>query len=118
MIWLYLTATLCTAAFALSIYLGHRDFKEHGKRNYGMWRGQYVLLAAVFATLSLASILVAIIVPANKAYDGNVCRNWSKQTGRETRFVTYNVFAWDCLTLSRDGKWIPIDSYGDYNRNG
>lgn len=42
--------------------------------------------------------------------DAKSCALYSKQTGRQTKFVDYTHYSWDCLTPSRDGKWISTDS--------
>lgn len=41
--------------------------------------------------------------------DHTNCVAYAQRTGRETRFVDYSFFKWDCLTPSQDGKWLPTD---------
>lgn len=41
------------------------------------------------------------------------CVAFSHETGRETRFVKYTTWSWDCLTPGSDGKWISVDNLRD-----
>lgn len=47
-------------------------------------------------------------------YDKAGCHTYATQTGRETRFVNYTYWSWDCLVRSTDGKWISKDQLREF----
>ena len=61
----------------------------------------------------VAFFLAAIIVPINllaSHYDRIACQQFATNANRETKFVRYNFWQWECLTPSPDGKWIPTSA--------
>ena len=69
--------------------------------------------------LFIATLIGGVIVGStaySKQQDRIACRVFSEQSSRETRFVIYNYWKWDCLTPSGDGKWISttaLRQFGD-----
>ena len=64
-----------------------------------------------------AIFVCAVVLIANateKHYDRAGCHSFADRTGRETRFVEYTYWSWDCLTPSEDGKWISVDNLRDF----
>lgn len=60
--------------------------------------------------------LVLLIVPISKHVDRNNCHKFATNTGRTTKFVSYNWFQWDCLTNTATGRWIPIDQLREFGK--
>lgn len=69
-----------------------------------------IMIAALIAAIILGTtLLMAAIVPTTRHFDRQACNAYQGQTGRETVFVEYNFFGWDCMTPAKDGKLIPTD---------
>ena len=47
-------------------------------------------------------------------YDRAACHSFSEQANRETKFVNYTYWAWDCLTPTADGKWISAENLREF----
>jgi hypothetical protein len=47
-------------------------------------------------------------------YDRAACHSFATQTERQTKFVTYTYWSWDCLTPTGDGKWISTDNLREF----
>lgn len=64
--------------------------------------------------------VIMILLPwgifADYSAQRSSCHGYAKQTGRPTKWATYNVVSWECLTKAHDGKWIPVSQVGDYNK--
>jgi len=111
MIWIYVFMALSLALCAVTVWLATRI--DLLMNDWGIVVFLVTFMAG-FAVLGL--LLVAIITPISRSYADRNCTRWSNQTGREVKFVRYGDFAWECLTPSKDGKWISKDYFGDYNR--
>jgi len=51
-------------------------------------------------------LLVWVVLGLARGLDRRACINFEKFSGRETEFVIYTGFSWDCLTPTADGKMI------------
>jgi len=57
------------------------------------------------------AIVVVIFLGANswaRHIDKENCHGFGVASGRETKFVDYTFWSWDCLTPTTDGKKIPV----------
>ena len=50
----------------------------------------------------------------SKHYDEVNCHSFAEQANRQTKFVTYSFWAWDCLTPTADGKWISTKNLREF----
>ncbi len=71
----------------------------------------FIIAAAVTASIALPCIVIGRVV--ERHYAESACSSFSEQSGRETKFVDYTYFAWDCLTPGADGKWISVEQLRD-----
>lgn len=114
---IYVFAALFLAGLAvlgLGCWLGHRS---KGDGYYGMWDGQWVATAAAGGVLTAAFGLFLLILPLSYYADKANCRGYAHATSRPTRFrVTSGWGQWDCFTPAHDGRWVPTDKIGDYNK--
>jgi hypothetical protein len=87
-------------------------FRGKKSTNYYSYQGEgWGFLAIFTGVIALACLLVAIIVPLTQHYDARQCGRKANFLERPTKFVVYGSgWSWECLTQSRDGKWIPVDS--------
>jgi len=74
----------------------------------------------VVAVLMVAVILFGVVGFTVRNitihYDRAACGAFADKTSRETKFVSYTYWSWDCLTPSGDGKWIStanLREFGD-----
>ncbi len=71
-----------------------------------------------FMVIGLIVLIFGIVLVVNRTthhYDKINCHRFAVNTNRETKFVDYTFWRWDCLTPSGDGKWIPTDQLRDIN---
>lgn len=45
-------------------------------------------------------------------FDGSRCAQFGQISGRQVKFVDYNIFSWECLVNTSNG-WIDLDNVGD-----
>jgi hypothetical protein len=87
------------------------------KDDRGVWRDgwaiAFILTGIVIAIVLFVLICVLISNQVSKHYDKASCHTYAQTTGRQTRFVTYTFWSWDCLTPAADGKWISTDALRD-----
>lgn len=70
-----------------------------------------VVLGFIAGIAAVAFLCLAILVPVCRHYDARQCGRKDVALNRPTKFVVYGSgWSWECLTMSRDGKWIPVDS--------
>lgn len=73
----------------------------------------YLMLVVAGCLIAFLAALMTGIRYAQHYYDHKNCTAFSVNTGRETKFVDYTWWSWDCLTPTKDGKYIPIDQLRD-----
>lgn len=44
----------------------------------------------------------------------NKCNGFGHQTNREVKWADYSFWNYECLTPTKDGKWIPTDKIREY----
>jgi uncharacterized membrane protein len=78
--------------------------------------GGWAELVGLLAGMAAAAFFVLVLVLALGRHYGRVtCHTFGQQTGRQTRFVIYNTFATgDCLTRTKDGRWIPRSNLREF----
>jgi hypothetical protein len=77
----------------------------------------YYSMAPIFGAVVFGFAALAVGVwMLGLHYDRATCHSWAKKTERPTKFAYYNAFAWECLTQAHDGKWVPKEQIGDYNK--
>src|SRR5690349_11061947 len=67
--------------------------------------------------VGLAGLIVAVVfgaMLASQHYDRVSCGTFAKNTGRQTKFVHYTAYSWDCLTPTKGGKWIPTKNLREF----
>lgn len=76
---------------------------QDGSLKIGWWVASMVpgLIGCVF-------MLLCAVRQFDRHYAANYCQTFSVQTGRTTKFAQYNFWQYECLTLAKDGKWLPI----------
>lgn len=97
MIWLWLYVTICLfIAFLFLIRHSTADYSD--------------AIIGTFAFLMIAAFLaaVAIAVPLTARHGESVCARLGTELERDTRFVRYSSFSWECITPSEDG-WVSMD---------
>lgn len=48
-----------------------------------------------------------------RSVERDTCYSFASQSNREVKFVSYTQWSWDCLTPSKDGKWISVEMLRD-----
>ena len=66
----------------------------------------FALLVILVSVLLIITVFVGGVFRIVRPIDKSSCHSFGEQSGREVRFVDYNLMSWDCLTLAQDGKWI------------
>lgn len=73
------------------------------------------VIASIFAfVILLVGGIVLVGSRVSKHYDRIACTSFGEQSSRQVRFVTYNFWAWDCLTPTADGKWISTANLREF----
>lgn len=72
----------------------------------------WFFIAAMLGALAALFILIGTPIWIGTYYSQKAsCRNFARQTNRETKFVVLvravAPISWDCFTRTADGKWIP-----------
>lgn len=74
-----------------------------------------MIIGGIFIALVLfIGGLTTVGTRISKHYDEVNCHSFAKQANRETKFVTYSFWAWDCLTPTADGKWISTHNLREF----
>jgi hypothetical protein len=68
----------------------------------------------VVAVGALSLGIFGLIISVGRHYNRVECRTFAQTTNRETRFVLYSTFRWDCLTPDGNGKWIPTKNLREF----
>lgn len=102
MIWLLLGALVLFAAGVGGVVMFRRADEFSGTELVGV-----IVMFSAFIGF-LICVAIAIITPASRGHAETVCARMAVQLERDTRFVTYGAFDWDCITPSGDG-WVSID---------
>jgi hypothetical protein len=71
------------------------------------------LLEIIIITILIIILLIGGACRTGRYFDKRSCYSFGQQSGRETKFVDYTFFSWDCLTPTTDNKWISIDNLRD-----
>ena len=73
--------------------------------------------AAGFAVVIATAVflVMGVVISIGRHYDRQSCHRFEQTTQRPTRFVIYTTFAWDCLTPSGNGKWIPTTNLRQFS---
>lgn len=87
------------------------------KDEYGMIKFPVFMAMFMFGLLALFAVLCLGGRAVSHHYDAISCASFSEATGRETKFVDYNYWAWGCLTPSSDGKWISVKALREVSVN-
>jgi hypothetical protein len=72
----------------------------------------YAIGAVIFFICLFGWVVGGIVYKVDKS----TCHVYANKTERPTKFVSYNLVTWDCLTKAHDGRWIPTSQIGDYNK--
>lgn len=72
------------------------------------------ILPGIGAIIAAIGALVFACVAIGKHYDRIHCDQFGQQANRQTKFVTYSTFGWDCLTPTKGGRWIPTDNLREF----
>lgn len=86
---------------------------------FGMFglRMGWFMLATLLVIAGIVTAGVAIGIPVQRHFDRVACRSFAVNANRETKFVIYNFFSWDCLTPTGDGRWISTDNLREFGDN-
>lgn len=68
----------------------------------------FAIMAMTVAVIMLGGGLLARQVGHH--YSVLECHTWSSANGRQTKFVDYSTWSWDCLTPSGHGTWISTSN--------
>ena len=66
-----------------------------------------------FTPIAVIALIIIAVVSFAKGVDRNACTKFAEQSNRETKFVDYSFWYWDCLTPTKDGKWISTYNLRD-----
>lgn len=87
------------------------------KDRSGYWRDGWVVTAMVGGIILAVALIVGVVAVigtrVQKHYDRAACHSFQQATGRETHFVAYTYWSWDCLTPGADGKLISTSALRD-----
>ncbi|QRY51814.1 hypothetical protein [Mycolicibacterium septicum] len=65
-----------------------------------------IVVPGLVALVVIGGLATGIMKLVVEPVDRSSCAAFAEASGRETKFVEYNFFEWDCLTPQSDGKWI------------
>lgn len=68
-----------------------------------------LLIAVIIIAGTAIAGVVAVCRQVDHHYEVRKCRDFSVITGYTTKFADYNFMNYECLALSKNGKWIPYD---------
>ncbi len=71
------------------------------------------LCKVIAIVVGIVVIFTVGLTSMGASIDSGSCQQFGVNSNRETRFVRYNYFSWDCLTPSKDGKWISAYNLRD-----
>lgn len=87
-------------------YTRSRQARMFYNDRHGYMKGRYFLTFVLLASLIFVATLVVGSVTVSRHYARVACNEFEIQASRETKFVNYHYFAWDCLTPTKNDKWI------------
>ena len=70
-------------------------------------------LAAIILVVLFMSAVMIPTVFIKRHYAQINCSQFSLQSNREVKFVNYSFWKWECLTPTKNEKWISVDSLRD-----
>jgi hypothetical protein len=74
---------------------------------YGYLRIPWMIALLLTVAALFAGGIGVVIVTSSRAVGRTTCRNWSAQTGYETKFVLLNwADTGTCLALAPNGRWV------------
>lgn len=91
--------------------MSYTKFK-YGKEHPGIWAtwtAKYLLVFWLSLTALVGGSITGIVFGANqisRQVSVESCHNWGLTNDRQTKWASYNLFSYDCLTKSYDGKWV------------
>lgn len=105
MTWLVLALSLAAVCGGVAAFRWADSLPWSDRRSdWGVLLG--VLLVGAAATAAIVMAVVVFVAHLDRAS----CNAFADNSGRETRFVRYTYWTWDCLTPQADGRWIPVDA--------
>lgn len=75
--------------------------------------GKFMFLG-ILAVFALTAAIVFGSMLGSRHFARVSCRNFAATTERQTKFIFYNSFSWDCLTPTANGKWIPTSNLREF----
>jgi hypothetical protein len=66
-------------------------------------------IIGLFAIVVICVLIVFGCRMVDHHYQVSVCNGFGQATGREIKFVDYTFWNYECLTPSKDGKWVTTD---------
>lgn len=76
------------------------------------------LFAIAASIAAFAAVMFGIGVGVNtisRSQSESSCTAFASETHRETKFVNYTYWDYDCITPASDGKWISTKALRDVN---
>jgi hypothetical protein len=64
----------------------------------------------LFGCAALFCIISGTVCTIGPRVEKSNCIKFGVQSNREVKFVRYNYFTWECLTLAHDNRWVPINN--------
>ena len=90
----------------------HRVFFEP----YLGLRFGWMLAICGLAVAALFAVLVPTVTLIDRHYSKATCDGYAAQANRQTRWVSYTFFTYECLTrIDEHGEWISTDQLRDVN---
>jgi hypothetical protein len=83
----------------------------HGSNNYG-WCTRFIVIFWIVTVLVVGGFITGLVTGINaisRQVAVESCHNWGLHTGRETRFISQNLFSYGCFTRANDGLWVSIE---------
>jgi hypothetical protein len=103
MLWVWLAVGLATVVLGAGVILSATDSLD----TRVFWGGALGLVGFI-----VAAVFGAMLI--SQHYDRVSCHTFAQNTRRETRFVHYTAYSWDCLTRTKGDKWIPTKNLREF----
>lgn len=86
-------------------------YKNEGRSGY--MRGRGIATTILLCVLALGGGITGLVFGINgmqRMFTHESCVNWGIQNDRTSKFVSYQLFDYACVTKAYDGRWVSIDN--------
>ena len=90
----------------------YRPDPNYPNMNWWVWRPKWIAIVTAVCVLAGGIGITGLVFGVNqigRQVSVESCRNWGIKNDRETKWASFNLFSYECLTKSYDGKWVSTD---------